>query len=371
MKSVSPFDRDVVAVLGLPFDVLNMAQAVSRVRQAAFRGQSCFISTPNLNFVMTARQDHLFRDSVLRSDLSLVDGMPVVWICKLLGLPIRERISGPNFFDELARHPSPPLKVNFLGGAAGMAQRAHERLNKSSSAGIISVGYVDPGRCSLDALNTPQVLETINQSHPDFLIVSVGAQKGQRWIELNRERLHAPIVGYFGAVVNFVAGSIKRAPLAWQQSGLEWLWRIKQEPFLWRRYWRDGWQFLSLLATCVLPLALSLRQADAGQEQPGSLICKRGPQGVRLILTGAWRGEGLSLLRHWFKALQVSETKQAIVVDLSCTSHVDSRCIGLLMLARGVFGSRFQVEGARPPMYACFRRHLAGYLFEQPHSSAG
>ena len=370
MKNVNPFDRDVVAVLGLPLDVLQMPQAVSRVRQAAFRGQSCFISTPNLSFVTTARQDPSFRDSVLRSDLSLVDGMPLVWICKLLGLPIRERIAGSNLFDELARHPSPPLKVSFLGGAAGIAQRAHERLNTLQSGGMISVGYVDPGWCSLEALNTPQLLETINQSHPDFLLVSVGAQKGQRWIELNRERLHAPIVGYFGAVINFVAGSVKRAPVAWQQLGLEWLWRIKQEPSLWWRYWKDGWQFLFLFFTCVLPLAWSVRQADATQEPPRFLTCQRGPKEIRLILRGAWRGKNLSLLRHWFKELHLSETTQGIVLDLAGVTQVDSHCIGLLMLARGVFGSRFHVEGTPSSVRRCFQRHLAGYLLRVPERPA-
>jgi N-acetylglucosaminyldiphosphoundecaprenol N-acetyl-beta-D-mannosaminyltransferase len=86
------FTRRLVCILGLPFDALDIAQAVQRVRAAAFSGQRCFVSTPNLNFAIAARRDSAFRDSVLHSDLSLVDGMPLVWIARLLGQPLHERV---------------------------------------------------------------------------------------------------------------------------------------------------------------------------------------------------------------------------------------------------------------------------------------
>src|SRR4051812_3004369 len=78
------FQRDVYCVLGLPFDAVTMTQTVARVRQAALTNKRCFISTPNLNFLIAARSDTAFRDSVLNSDLSLADGMPLIWMARLL-----------------------------------------------------------------------------------------------------------------------------------------------------------------------------------------------------------------------------------------------------------------------------------------------
>jgi len=84
------------------------------------------------------------------------------------------------------------------------------------------------------------VLQAINASQADFLVVALGAKKGQAWILHNLEHLQVPVVSHLGAVVNFVAGTVQRAPAAWQRAGLEWLWRIKEEPALFGRYWNDG-----------------------------------------------------------------------------------------------------------------------------------
>src|SRR5678816_2555161 len=82
------FTRLRVAILGLPFDPVSLPEAVERVRADAFAGRRCWIATPNLNFAIAARSDAAFRQSVLRSDLSLVDGMPLVWMARGLGLAV-------------------------------------------------------------------------------------------------------------------------------------------------------------------------------------------------------------------------------------------------------------------------------------------
>ena len=110
------FERDVYCLLGLPFDTVDMAGAVQRVRDAAARRTSCFISTPNLNFIIGCRADSQFRDSVINSDLSIADGMPLVWIARLLGIPIRERVAGSGLFDQLRERTSTQLSVYFFGG---------------------------------------------------------------------------------------------------------------------------------------------------------------------------------------------------------------------------------------------------------------
>ncbi len=102
-------------------------------------------------------------------------------------------------------------------------------------------------------------IERINRSGADFLVVALGAAKGHRWIEANRHRLKVPVISHLGAAVNFVAGRLRRAPLSLQRIGLEWIWRIKEEPILFRRYARDGWFLAKLLAGFVFPEAVSRR----------------------------------------------------------------------------------------------------------------
>lgn len=362
--AATQFDRDLVGLLGLPFDVVDMKQAVGVVRRAAFTGQKCFISTPNLNFLVAAQTDVAFRDSVIHSDLSLADGMPLVWVSKLLGLPIRERVPGAGLFEELGKHSSPPVKVHFIGGPAGMAQRAHERLNRSGCKGTVSVGYVDPGSCSIDGMSALNVIETVNHSMPQFVVVALGAKKGQRWIERNRDRLNAPVISHLGAVVNFVAGSIQRAPVAWQRLGLEWAWRIKQEPGLWRRYWRDGLHFLGLMLTRVLPHALFLRRDGPERHIPTALSQRHRGDGPSLILGGAWTVDQLGPLRRVLKDLSLDAECQRLTMDLAQVTHVDSHFIGLMMLTKGVFDQGLSLEGASPQVTKVFRYHLADYLLQ-------
>ncbi len=357
----SPFDRQVVALLGLPFDVLDMAQAVGRVRQAAHNGQRCFISTPNLNFLVSAQSDATFRDSVLHSDLSLVDGMPLVWISKLLQLPIRERVPGSGLFEQMGGQLPPPVRVYFFGGQPGVAQRAHERVNQNGQRGLVSVGYADPGSGDLQTMSAKRLIDAINLAEPQFLVVALGAKKGQRWIEHNLSQLHAPVVSHLGAVVNFVAGTLNRAPERWQQWGLEWVWRIKEEPALWRRYWHDGCCFLGLVFTRVLPHALAVRSRHPDQLQPAQLL-QEGEAGGAWVLRGAWTSPRLRPLREAFASAVDHQRSTPLILDLSQVSHVDSHFIGLMMLARGVFRGGLTLRGAPPKVAKIFHYHVATYL---------
>ena len=106
---VTDFTRPVYCVLGLPFDALDMQQTVDLLLARAGSGERCFFSTPNLNFLITSQQDPAFRDSVLRSSLSLADGMPVVWLAKLLGLPFTDRVAGATVFERLRDQRAMPL----------------------------------------------------------------------------------------------------------------------------------------------------------------------------------------------------------------------------------------------------------------------
>ena len=259
MTSTIPPKRNRYWLLGLPFDALTLQEAVREVRTAASRQQRLFISTPNLNFLIASQNDPDFRNSVIHSDLSLADGMPIVWLAKILGLPIRERVAGASLFEALRHQPlgdgERPLSVYFFGGPDGVAEAACDAVN-SNSRSMRCVGYCSPGFGDLDHMSSDGIVNAINGCHPDFVVVSLGAKKGQAWIEKNRDRLQAPILCHLGAVVNFCAGRVQRAPAWVQRLGLEWAWRIKEEPSLWRRYLGDGLSLAKILTNEILSIFL-------------------------------------------------------------------------------------------------------------------
>jgi len=249
-------ERNVWCLMGLPFDEVDLFGAEAAITFAINNRQRCFLTTPNLNFLITAQSDVGFFQSVVDSDLSIADGMPIIWVAKLLGVPLTERVAGSDLFDVLSKDDhGEKTAVFFFGGQDGVAERACEVLNQSSN-GMHCCGFYGPGFVSVDEMSGRDIIESINNADPDFLLVALGAGKGQAWIQKNREQLDAPVISHLGAVVNFVAGNVVRAPVVWQRYGLEWLWRIRQEPGLWRRYFFDGLAFVKLLLFNVFPLAL-------------------------------------------------------------------------------------------------------------------
>ena len=253
MKSEFPdFTRNVHSLLGLPFDALTLEQAVTRIRASVAQRTPCFLSTPNLNFLIAAQANSAFRNSVVRSDLSLADGMPIVWLSSLMGIPITERVAGSDVFEALRHSTGPLVRVYFFGGPPGVAERAARQINAEGKS-MVCVGFESPGYGSIQDMSHVSTIANINASGADFLVVALGASKGQAWIEHNLAALEVPVVSHLGAVVNFVAGGVKRAPRWMQKAGLEWVWRIREEPALWKRYWSDGTGLIRLMTTSVVP----------------------------------------------------------------------------------------------------------------------
>ncbi len=327
LERYTDFQRPVYLLLGLPFDAIDMATAVDQVATAARSGRRFLLSTPNLNWLITCQRDEAFRNSVLQSELSLPDGMPVVWLARLLGLPLRQRVPGSDLFQRLR---AKPISVHFFGGPPGFAGQACENLNRSGDP-MRCKGHLSPGFGGVEEMSDPATLIAINASGADFLVVALGARKGQAWILRNLDRLRIPVVSHLGAVVNFVAGSVARAPGLVGKLGLEWLWRIKEEPGLWRRYWGDGIGFLSYLLRHGLPALILSRRAPS---RGGELEISAETQGrLDLRLSGFWGEAGLKPLREALADL--NGRPRAVRLDLGGVSHLDSAALGLLALLRG------------------------------------
>lgn len=365
---MNDFDRNVHCLLGLPFDAMDMAEAVRRVREAAAQRTPCFLATPNLNFLIACQTDSKFRESVINSDLSLADGMPLVWIARLLGIPIRQRVAGSDLFEQLGKGPSTRLSVYFFGGMEDVAEAACQRLNAKLS-GLVCAGYETPGFGSVESMSSDDQIAKINASGADFLLVALGASKGQAWIERNRARISVPVVGHLGAVVNFVAGTVSRAPPWMRRTGLEWLWRIREEPGLWRRYFHDGLALLRLLVTRILPCALLARRHPPSREELAAATVRvmAREQTSIVCCRGAWSVRNINRLRPGFKA--AAARARDIELHMEQVTYVDSAFIGLLMLLyknQLRQGKRLISTGLPKRIEKIFRWHGAEFLCGPP-----
>jgi N-acetylglucosaminyldiphosphoundecaprenol N-acetyl-beta-D-mannosaminyltransferase len=166
-------------------------------------------------------------------------------------------------------------------------------------------------------------------------VVSVGAQKGQAWIERNRARISVPVISYLGAVMNFVAGTVNRAPVWMQKIGLEWLWRIKEDPKLWRRYFWDGLSLLTLLVRRVLPYTwyMLLHKADNSQLETAGIETAEDTENYIIRLHGAWTRRNIAPLRNCFSKAALAE--KDVRLEMSGVTYVDSAFVGLVMLLQG------------------------------------
>jgi len=333
-RSVPDFSRQVHCLLGVPVDAVDLAAATEKIRVAAARRSPCFLSTPNVNFLVACQSDAAFRNSIIDSDLSVADGMPLVWLARLVGIPIRERVAGAALFDALRYRPGRRLSVYFFGGPDGVAERAARNLSLEGG-GLDCVGYESPGFGSIDEMSTEAVLGRINASRADVLVVSLGARKGQAWIERNRRQLTVPVISHLGVVLHFAAGMVRRAPAWLQRCGLEWLWRIKEQPALWRRYFSDGLALLALLVTRVLPYAWYLRRHRADSERLAAARAETRREGETCIvrLQGAWTQSNIARLRRCFHHAALAG--KDVSVETSGVTYVDSAFVGLLMLLQG------------------------------------
>lgn len=360
--------RSVYCVLGMPIDAIDMLTVVDRIEAAATNRSAFLISTPNAHFLVNGRSDPEFRDSLLDSDLCPPDGMPIVWIARSLGLPIRERIAGADILEWLraAGRCARQFRVFLFGGAEGVAAAAARTLSAEPSS-LNCVGTFDPGFAEVGEMSQDHIIDAVNSSDADFLVVCLGAKKGQLWLHRNHKRLTIPIRAHLGAAINFQAGIVKRAPPKVRASGLEWLWRIKEEPHLWRRYWNDGCVLLRLLLTRVLPLLIETQlHRFRSKHQARDLLIEMTQNYQSTVI----RLRGVATEKHIGNAITcfqdaLARKQNVMIIDLSETRLIDARFLGLLLMLRKQLKAqeaKLIFTGVSRAIERMFRLNELGYL---------
>lgn len=340
------FDRNVWCLLGLPVDAADINQAVAAIDDAVRTRRRLSFVTPNVNWLARASADEKVRREVINADLSLVDGAPLAALARGLGAPIKTRVAGSDLFEALRRRPAyggRRMKVFFFGGRDGAAEAAAMAVNKEKS-GVEAVGWLNPGFGDVADMSRPEFIEEINAAAPDFIIVALGAGKGQAWIDRNQHDLTAPVIAHLGAVVDFTAGGVQRAPKWVRSFALEWAWRIKEEPSLWRRYAGDALTMASLFVSRVAPQWRGGKGKSVGEPQAD---IRTGGDAVVVRLAGDQQYPDLALARKAFR--QAASTQQDIVLDFTDLGNFDRAFLGLvLMLDKHVAlrGAKLFIQGA-------------------------
>jgi exopolysaccharide biosynthesis WecB/TagA/CpsF family protein len=245
--------RQRVDLGGVLVDRVNLVSAVNRVRDFLRSGETNQIVTVNLDFVAISRREPAFRDTLNGADLAVADGMPLVWVSRMGDEPLPQRLTGVDLVDECCQLAvETDTSIFLLGAAPGVAELAGQRL-RERFPGLRIVGVYAPPFAPLTEDENERILQTVNAARPDFLFVALGAPQQDMWIRANRDRLDVPVCMGVGCVLDLLAGVVSRAPTWMQHAGLEWLFRLLQEPArLWRRYIVDDLPVLAWLVRQAL-----------------------------------------------------------------------------------------------------------------------
>ena len=216
-------------------DRVDFAQALDVIEGLVRARLGGMVFTPNVDHVVLAEKDERFRAAYRAANLSLVDGTLLLWASRLLGGRLPEKVSGSDLLQPLMQRTAQcGFRVYLLGGDPGVAEAARDRLLEQFPA--LRVVGCDDSRVDVDALD-PAILERIKRAAPDLLLVALGAPKQEVFIFEHHAELGSAVCVGIGASLDFVAGTRRRAPRWISRIGLEWLYRLLQEPRrLARRY---------------------------------------------------------------------------------------------------------------------------------------
>jgi N-acetylglucosaminyldiphosphoundecaprenol N-acetyl-beta-D-mannosaminyltransferase len=233
-----------------------MQEAVSViVRMAQKTGVPRLVCTANLDHLATVRTDSEFLAIYKNADFVVADGMPLIWLSRFCNCRLKERIAGSDLFWELGRvSASTGIRLFFLGGQPGAAAKAESAILLRFPGAQVVGTYCPPFGTLDDPVELKNIRDVIQNVSPDVLLVGFGSPKQEKWISNYKDVLGVPVSIGIGGSFDMAAGVVKRAPAWMQMNGLEWLFRLQQEPKrLWRRYFgKDmpflGWMLISVMA---------------------------------------------------------------------------------------------------------------------------
>jgi N-acetylglucosaminyldiphosphoundecaprenol N-acetyl-beta-D-mannosaminyltransferase len=343
--------RKLLVVLGVPVDDLNMDEALDRlesyVHEGRATGKSHQIATVNADFVVNALHDPELRYILQGADMATADGMPLVLGARLLGVPLRGRVTGADMVPALAeRAARQGFSLYLLGAKPGVAAQA-ARVLQQRYPGLNIVGVMSPPQASVLEMDQA-VIDDLKAKRPDVLLVAFGNPKQEKWIHTYAKTLAIPVCIGVGGTLDMIAGVSRRAPQWMQSAGLEWLYRLLQEPRrLWKRYVRDliyfGVFFLRQwwVMRGTPDLAAAPEPPSVALEEQAAVVRVRGRLDIGNVST---------FLAH---AEHTLASNRLVIIDLAEATFLDSSALGAFVAlanrARDI-GGTLRLAAVPPPI---------------------
>jgi N-acetylglucosaminyldiphosphoundecaprenol N-acetyl-beta-D-mannosaminyltransferase len=226
-----PQDVRVRELLGIPLAMTNYGQAMDVMDGMVARRERGYVCATAVHAVMVGQNDEEMGDALRGSTLIVPDGMPLVWASNLLGEKLQDRVYGPELMLRYCERSRDRGHRVFLYGGRDQGSLAQLALNlRLRFPGIQIVGGYSPPFRPLTREDDDEIAERINAATPDVVWVGIGVPKQEKWMARMRDRIEAPVIAAVGAAFDFHAGRVSMAPQWMQDRGLEWTYRIAQEP---------------------------------------------------------------------------------------------------------------------------------------------
>jgi N-acetylglucosaminyldiphosphoundecaprenol N-acetyl-beta-D-mannosaminyltransferase len=314
-----------VAILGIAIDNLTMDQVLEAVQSQIAEGGFHQIATANADFLTQCVRDEELREVLGGCDIVLPDGMPLVWASRFLGVRLGERVTGSDLVPRLARLSAQHKYRIFLLGASEESSAGTVAWMEKHHPGVCIAGRLSPSLQPLERMDHDQILSCIESARPDILLVAFGTPKQEKWLAMHRHRLRVPVCIGVGASFDFLSGRVRRAPSWMQRCGMEWFYRITQEPSrLTSRYLSNAVALLRYLPGQLLAMSRQKSQCSPVQvskETVGSAKILR----IKGAFTGAFLSRFEEDVRREFLV------GSHVVLDLSDTAYIGADAIGSLI----------------------------------------
>ena len=235
-KKHGHLQKKKVQVVSLAIDVCNYESAIERIAQIARTERGGYVCFSTVHMVMESFDDPEYAAKVNNADMIVPDGMPLVWMQKLQGAKNADRVRANTIMAKLFEYAEKnDLSVGFYGGRQEVLDEIKIKAEKEYPKLKIAYIYSPPFR-PLTAEEDVQITAEINAKKPDILFTGLGCPKQERWMAEHKEKVSCVMLGV-GASFDFYAGNVRECPEWLSNIGLEWLFRLTQEPRrLWRRY---------------------------------------------------------------------------------------------------------------------------------------
>jgi N-acetylglucosaminyldiphosphoundecaprenol N-acetyl-beta-D-mannosaminyltransferase len=245
-----------VTVLGVPLALTDYERTLDWMDATVEAEGRAYVCVAATHTVMQAREDPELRDAVLGATMTLPDGQPLVWALGVLGHRLTSRVYGPELMAQACERSASTGRTMYLYGGRDQGTLVQLALNlRTRYPGVRIVGGYAPPFHELSDEERALVAADINDSGADIVWVGIGVPKQEKWMAQMRDLLDAPVLIGVGAAFDFHADRIPQAPRWLQEIGLEWAYRLYQEPRrLWKRYLRYNPRFVTSFSRELLRL---------------------------------------------------------------------------------------------------------------------